>query len=269
MEREYLPGNIRDRIRDLMKEQGLSQSDVARMAGCNKSTISRFLSGQTDTISDDTIIAIAKGFHVAADFLLGISGKPDRTVFALEELGLSVNAGKALYTNETNAIVINALLECKSFPALAALLRQYMEGADAMGYAAQNQIFTMMAAIAAGENTEAAREIKSHAVPVYEADTTHIKNMFDRVLQELRRDNKDKFQESKRLTGEVMEKLLAQLPKGAVKKGVRPEQMVEAVIGAAGVQDVYSQEQLDGLREGLLPLFQKTVEDTGDAAPDK
>ena len=45
--------------------------------------------------------------------------------------------------------------------------------------------------------------------------------------------------------------------------------MVEAVIGAAGVQDVYSQEQLDGLREGLLPLFQKTVEDTGDAAPDK
>ena len=112
MEREYLPGNIRDRIRDLMKERGVSQSDVARMAGCNKSTISRFLSGQTDTISDDTIIAIAKGFHVAADFLLGILDKPDRTVFALEELGLSVNAGKALYTNETNAIVINALLEC-------------------------------------------------------------------------------------------------------------------------------------------------------------
>ena len=87
MEREYLPGNIRDRIRDLMKEQGVSQSDVARMAGCNKSTISRFLSGQTDTISDDTIIAIAKGFHVAADFLLGISDKPDRIVFYNGRIG--------------------------------------------------------------------------------------------------------------------------------------------------------------------------------------
>ena len=93
MEREYLPGKVRERIKDLMKERKINQSELARMAGCNKSTISRFLSGQTDTISDETVIAIAKGFNVAADFLLGISDKPDRTTFDLEELGLTVESG--------------------------------------------------------------------------------------------------------------------------------------------------------------------------------
>ena len=116
MEREYLPGEVRDRIKDLMKERKVNQSELARLAGCNKSTISRFLSGQTDTIGDDAIIAIAKGFNVTADFLLGISDKPDRTTFDLAELGLTIESGKALYTSETNAIVINALLGCKSFP---------------------------------------------------------------------------------------------------------------------------------------------------------
>ena len=269
MEREYLPGEARDRIKDLMKERGVNQTDLAKMAGCDRSTISRFLTGKIDKLSDDSIIAIAKGFHVATDFLLGISDKPDRTSFELEELGLSVNAGKALYTNPTNAMVVNALLECKSFSALAALIRQYMEGSNAMGYAAQNQVFSMMAAMVAGENTEAAREIKSHIVPVYEADTTHIRNMFDRVLNELRQDNRDKFKSAKTLTSEVMEKLLAQLPKNVMKTGATPEQMVGAIIGTAEAQDVFSREQLDGLRTGLLPLFQKPAEGAEDAGTDE
>ena len=209
MEREYLPGEVRERIKDLMKERKVNQSELARMAGCNKSTISRFLSGQTDTISDDTIIAIAKGFHVAADFLLGISDKPDRTMFALEELGLTVESGKALYTSETNAIVINALLGCKSFPALAQLLWQYMEGTAAEGYAAQNQLYTDLAAMIAGENTEAANTLKALKAPPYQADMTHIRNVFDRILVELRQNNKEKLDASKALTSEVRAKMIA------------------------------------------------------------
>ena len=38
MEREYLPGEVRERIKDLMKERKINQSELARMAGCNKST---------------------------------------------------------------------------------------------------------------------------------------------------------------------------------------------------------------------------------------
>ena len=269
MEREYLPGEVRERIRDLMKERKVTQSDVARMAGCNKSTVSRFLSGQTDSISDGALIAIAKGFNVASDFLLGISDRPDRTNYDLEDLGLSAAAGKALYTSETNAVVINAFLESKSFPALASLIRQYMEGSNAAGFAAQNKLFTMMASLAAGENTEAAAEIRSHVVPVYEADTTHIKHMFEKVLAELRQDHKEDFAEARKLTGEVMEKLMAQLPKDLTKAHVTPEQMVNAVISAAGVQNIYPQEQLANLRKSLLPLFQPSVTDAMDVPDDE
>ena len=260
MEHEYLPGEVRERIKDLMKERKVSQSDLARMAGCNKSTISRFLSGQTDTISDDTIIAIAKGFNVAADFLLGISDKPDRTTFDLEELGLTVEAGRALYTSKTNAIVVNALLGCKSFPALAQLLRQYMEGTAAEGYAAQNQLYTDLAAMIAGESTEAANAIKALKAPVYQADTTHIKNVFDKILVELRQNNKNKFDASKALTSEVMAKIIANLPKNTNIRCITPEQMTGAVVSTVAAEGVLTKDQLDGFKNGILPLFQKPAE---------
>ena len=264
MEREYLPGEVRERIKDLMKERKVNQSELARMAGCNKSTISRFLSGQTDTISDDTIIAIAKGFHVAADFLLGISDKPDRTMFALEELGLTVESGKALYTSETNAIVINALLGCKSFPALAQLLRQYMEGTAAEGYAAQNQLYTDLAALIAGENTEAANALKALKAPPYQADMTHIRNVFDRILVELRQNNKEKLDASKALTSEVMAKMIANLPKNTNIRSITPEQMAGAVVSTVAAEGKFTKEQLDGFMNGIMPFFQKPAEGVKD-----
>ena len=264
MDHEYLPGEIRERIKDLMKERKVNQSELAKMAGCNKSTISRFLSGQTDTISDDAIIAIAKGFHVAADFLLGISDKPDRTTFALEELGLTVESGKALYTSETNAIVINALLGCKSFPALAQLLRQYMEGTAAAGYAAQNQLYTDLAAMIAGENTEAANALKALKAPPYQADMTHIRNVFDRILIELRQNNKEKIDASKTLTSEVMAKIIANLPKNTNIRSITPEQMAGAVVSTVAAEGDFTKEQLEGFMKGIIPFFQKPTEGVKD-----
>ena len=268
MEREYLPGEVRERIKDLMKERKINQSELARMAGCNKSTISRFLSGQTDTISDETVIAIAKGFNVAADFLLGISDKPDRTTFDLEELGLTVESGKVLYANETNAIVINALLGCKSFPALAQLLRQYMEGTTADGYAVQNQLYMDLAAMLAGNNTEAANAIRTLKVPLYQADMTHIRNVFDRILVELRQNHKEKFDASKALTSEVLASVIANLPKNTNVHSISPEQMADAIVSAAAANGEFTKEQLDDFKNSIIPLFPKPAEGVKDG-PDE
>lgn len=52
MEQTWLPGKIRDRIRDLMKERGLTQAELALRIGTTESTLSRFLSGKTDKLGD-------------------------------------------------------------------------------------------------------------------------------------------------------------------------------------------------------------------------
>lgn len=71
MEQTWLPGKIRDRIRDLMKERGLTQAELALRIGTTESTLSRFLSGKTDKLGDESIIRLARTFNVSTDFLLG------------------------------------------------------------------------------------------------------------------------------------------------------------------------------------------------------
>lgn len=122
MAQQYLPANARERIQDLMTEHKITQNELAKASGCNESTLSRFLTGKTDKLSDENIIAIACAFNVTTDFLLGLTDVPDRTNSDLAELGLSVETGKTLYASKRASTVINAMVESKSFPALVELI---------------------------------------------------------------------------------------------------------------------------------------------------
>ena len=115
MEQTWLPGKIRDRIRDLMKERGLTQAELALRIGTTESTLSRFLSGKTDKLGDESIIRLARTFNVSTDFLLGESDVPDRVNYDISELGLSVQAARNLYTKKVDARVVNRLLESPRF----------------------------------------------------------------------------------------------------------------------------------------------------------
>ena len=44
---QYLPSTTRERILDLMKEQHMTQKDLAERIGCARSTLGRFLNGET------------------------------------------------------------------------------------------------------------------------------------------------------------------------------------------------------------------------------
>ena len=78
MDTVFLPGNIRQRLLDLMKHNNVSQTELARKIGCNDSLLSRFLSEKTDKLGDENIIRIARAFNVSTDFLLGVTTVPDR-----------------------------------------------------------------------------------------------------------------------------------------------------------------------------------------------
>ena len=53
----YLPGKIRDRIQDLMKSRKVTQAELAAKIGCSESALSRFISGKTDKLGDETTAA--------------------------------------------------------------------------------------------------------------------------------------------------------------------------------------------------------------------
>ena len=105
-----MPGTVRQRLADLMKYHKVSQTDLALKIGCGDSLLSRFLTGKTDKIGDENIIRIARVFNVSTDFLLGVTNVPDRKNYEIDELGLSAQAARNLYTGKVNAQVVNRLL---------------------------------------------------------------------------------------------------------------------------------------------------------------
>lgn len=84
---EYLPGDIRQRIRDLLAERQMSVAELAEKVGCDETTLGRFIRGDTKKIGDQTITRIAGVFCVSTDFLLGVTNIPDRKNYDIEELG--------------------------------------------------------------------------------------------------------------------------------------------------------------------------------------
>ena len=56
MEQTYLPGEIRDRIQNLMKSRKVTQAELATRIGWSESSLSRFISGKTDKLGDENII---------------------------------------------------------------------------------------------------------------------------------------------------------------------------------------------------------------------
>ena len=75
---EWLAGTTRERIQDLAKNRKVTQVMLAEATGINRSKLSRFFSGASDSLSHEDIVKIAHFFRVSTDFLLGETNEPDR-----------------------------------------------------------------------------------------------------------------------------------------------------------------------------------------------
>ena len=83
MEQVYLPGTVRQRIQELIKERKITQAELSAEIGMAESTLSRFLSEKTDKIGDEYIIKIADFLGVSTDFILGQTAFPERRNYVL------------------------------------------------------------------------------------------------------------------------------------------------------------------------------------------
>lgn len=70
MTNNWLPGDMRQRIQDLIKNRDMTQADLATVIALSESAFSRYLQGKTEMLGDGYIIRIAKHFNVSTDFLL-------------------------------------------------------------------------------------------------------------------------------------------------------------------------------------------------------
>ena len=144
MEQAYLPGTVRQRIQELIKERKITQAELAAEIGMAESSLSRFLSEKTDKIGDEYIIKIADFLGVSTDFILGQTDFPERRNYDIEELGLSYKAAMALYTREVDTDVVNRILENPQFPEITRMISRYFKDAIAEGFAVQNAMWSTL-----------------------------------------------------------------------------------------------------------------------------
>ena len=116
MVQTYLPGTVRERIQDQLKERKITQGELAAEIGISESAFSRFLSAKTDKIGDDYIVKIADFLGVSTDFILGQTDFPERRNYDIGELGLSYKAAMALYTREVDTNVVNRIFWVQERP---------------------------------------------------------------------------------------------------------------------------------------------------------
>ena len=278
MDNVYLPGTVRSRLLDLMKERKVTQVELATRIGSTESSFSRFITGKTDKISPEQIIRIARVFNVSTDFLLGIVDIPDRKNYEIAELGLSVQAARNLYTGIVNPDVVNRLLESVRFAEVTYMIEQYLNDSMAKGFATQNQMFTSLSAMLRGTvktdaAVQAARDTNRMKVPVYQADQTTIQNQFMAAIREVKQEVGNDIAASRDLSKEVTQKMFTKLTKGQdTPQPITPEQIAQAITGSVAGMDGVDQDALSKFGLALQEFMQSTLEQAQEkqnAAPEQ
>ena len=281
MERTYLPGTVRQRIQDQIKERKITQADLAAAMGMAESTLSRFLSGKTDKIGDEYIIKIADFLGVSTDFILGQTDFPERCSYDIEELGLSYKAAMALYTRDVDTDVVNRILENPKFPEITRMISRYFKDAIAESLAGQNAMWDTLQQLTdtvdtsrlanPQEGTEAAAQILGmmKAAP-HEKDIESIQS----ALMSMLRDIKAGIQTRTPTTELATAQLTKTMMKGSGEQPLTPQITFEQLAGAYSTLPGATPElgeQFSGLVENFIRGYIDIAQKQGltNGSPDK
>lgn len=267
------PGDARDRIRDILSFNGINQAELAEKAGISESAISRYISGQTDKMSVENIVAIAKVLEVSTDFLLCLTNIPYTTNYDLEKLGLSAKAGEMLIKRKVDPQVVSQLIENKYFALLVTQLTKLRDNTFTAGFSYMTEMLHSANALL----TEYARENPSdrnaakkvvedirllRAAP-YQVQTDTLHNTLDKIVEDFKKGTDAYMEETQKLTSAIMAKITSNLKtqhNHPIKlRGITPEMMVDSIMDVLKDMEI-NDEQKRQLRADLLPLFTKPQE---------
>jgi len=92
----YLPGTPNERIGDLRTSKGISQIELSKMIGLAPSQLGRIEKGETQRISSDILIKLAKALNVSTDYILWLTTISVPKSYDISELGLTEGTVKNL-----------------------------------------------------------------------------------------------------------------------------------------------------------------------------
>lgn len=246
MQEKWLPGTLRDRIRDLCRSRSISQSTLAQELGIDKSTLSRFLTEKTNKLSSEYVVMIAGYFGVSTDFLLGLTNIAARKNHDIEALGLSAEAAVNLAQNRVNQEVVCQLLESPRFAELTRQIALYQQGMLASGVAAQNQFFGSLSNLLleygkANPGDKAAvkdtiQHIQAFRRPVYADEVENLTRGFQQVLLEMKPQSAERVKQSAATMKESLKELTDTLPRDSGDLSISPDGILGMI--AAGLEQV-------------------------------
>ena len=270
-EMDYLPGGIRERMKDLRNRRKLTLKEVAEKTGIDYSTLSRIENGNVKKVGDDVLLKLARFFGVSTDFLLGITNVPDKKNYTIEELGLTPEAARNLYSGAIENRVINLLLVHPDFATLTNRIADYLDDRMAAGIAAQNQLYDsvseLMMRIGKEEKalrqaaTTQAKEAKALRRKLYADQLAQIDALFKSILSSLKKEHPTgKVETAKTMTKDAFDKMRSELTKGgsaAEILKVQPEQITAYLAESMSIMDGVTEEMKENLSRSLLPFFKK------------
>ena len=243
MEQAYLPGTVRHRIQELIKERKITQAELAAEIGMAESSLSRFLSEKTDKIGDEYIIKIADFLGVSTDFILGQTAFPERRNYDIGELGLSYKAAMALYTREVDTDVVNRILESPQFPEITRMIARYFKDSNAEGPAGLNAMWDTMRQMIGTldtshltnpqEGTEAAAQILGMMKTApHEKDVEAIQSALMTMLQDIKTGIQTQTPTTELATKQITQSMMQSMVKGEnavpALQSISPEQLAGA-----------------------------------------
>ena len=242
MEQAYLPGTVRQRIQELIKERKITQAELAAEIGMAESSLSRFLSEKTDKIGDKYIIKIADFLGVSTDFILGQTDFPERRNYDIGELGLSYRAAMALYTREVDTDVVNRILENPQFPTITRMIARYFKDCNAEGAAGLNAMWDTMQQMIGTldtshlanpqEGTEATTQILSMMKTApYEKDIESIQFALMTMLRDIKTGIQTQTPTTELATAQLTEAMMKNIVKGSSEQSLVPHITFEQLAG--------------------------------------
>ena len=270
-EKVFLPGGIKERLEDLRNRRKLTLKELSEKSGVDYSTLSRIENGNVKKIGDDVLLKLARFFGVSTDFLLGITNVPDKKNYTIEELGLTPNAVRNLYTGAVDNRVINLLLAHPDFGTLTNRIADYLDDTMAAGIAAQNQFYDsvsdLMTKIGKEDKTRRqaaitqAKEARSLRRKLYADELAQIESLFKGILSSIKKSAPTgKTEIAKAMTKEAFDHMVSEVTKGGsvieVLK-VEPEEITRLIAQGLAITNGASQEEQEFVSKMLLPFFPK------------